>query len=120
MLSNKSGDVASQPVKMIEGLDVRGEVELKPMMEGDRMILLEITYAAGSASPGHAHSHESLCYIVSGSAHITVGKEAFTVNAGDVCRHPEDVPHSIEAIEDTTVVEIKSPAQPLAQFLGIQ
>ena len=65
-----------------------------------------------------AHQHESLCYIVKGKVRMVVGEETYTLEAGDVCRHPDGVPHSIEALDDTTVVEIKSPAQPLEQFLG--
>ena len=48
-----------------------------------------------------------------------VEDETFIVGAGDACRHPEGVTHSVEAIEDATILEIKSPAQPLEQFLGI-
>lgn len=110
--------MARRAIQSIEGLPVRGSVEMRPLIEGDLMVMLEVHYPAGAASPVHAHSHESLCYIVAGKARASVGDETFTLGAGDVCRHPEGVLHSIEAIEDTTVLEIKSPTQPLDQFLG--
>ena len=118
MLVAKGVDVAYRTVSKIEGLPMRGTVNMKPLMGGDEMIMLEIHYPAGSGSPVHVHQHESLCYIVKGRVRATVEEETHVLEAGDVCRHPEGVRHSVEAIEDTVVLEIKSPAQPLEQFLG--
>ena len=118
MLVSRNADTEGQAITAIEGLPVRGDVTVKPLMSGDRMVMLEVRYSAGSASPVHIHQHESLCYLVSGRAEATVGDESFTLGPGDVCRHPDGVPHGLEAIEETIVIEVKSPAQPLDQFLG--
>jgi hypothetical protein len=37
---------------------------------------------------------------------------------GDVCRHPKGVLHGLEAIEESIVVEIKSPAPDIAAFFA--
>jgi quercetin dioxygenase-like cupin family protein len=50
---------------------------------------------------------------------MVVGKEEYVLGAGDVCLHPQGVSHSVEGVEDSLVVEIKSPTQPLEQFLGM-
>jgi quercetin dioxygenase-like cupin family protein len=118
MLVARNADIEGRSVETIEGLPVQGEVNLKALAVGARMVALEIRYRAGANSPVHTHSHESLCYVVEGEARFIIGDEAATLKAGDVCRHPEGVPHSIEAIQDTTVLEVKSPPQPLEQFLG--
>jgi quercetin dioxygenase-like cupin family protein len=39
---------------------------------------------------------------------------------GDVCRHPKGVLHGLEAIEDSVVVEIKSPAPEIDAFLAVR
>ena len=114
----RNADVDSRAIDTIEGLPLRGDVSMKPLMEGDLMIMLEIRYPTGSGSPMHAHQHESVCYVVEGVVNVVVGEESHTLRAGDACRHPEGVPHSIEAVEAATILEIKSPAQPLDQFLG--
>ena len=119
MLMAKGTEVEERSVEILEGLPIRGSLSMKPLMFGERMMLLEIHYPAGSASPVHTHQHESLCYIIKGKARAMVDGETYVMEAGDVCRHPDGVPHAIEALEDTTLLEIKSPAQPLEQFLGI-
>ena len=105
-------------ITTIEGLPVRGDVTVKPLMSGDRMVMLEVHYSAGSASPVHVHRHESLCYVISGRIRGTIEGESVILGPGDACRHPEGVEHSVEALEDALILEIKSPAQPLDQFLG--
>ena len=62
--------------------------------------------------------HESLVYVVRGRVKTTVGNEVYVLGPGDVGCHPQGVPHTVEAIEESIVIEIKSPAPDLAQFLG--
>ena len=118
MIVARNVDVEHRPMKTVEGLPFQGEVRMKPLIQGDQMVMLEIHYPLGASSPLHRHQHESLCYVVKGRVKVVVGKETYTLGAGDACRHPKGVPHSIESVEDATIVEIKSPAQPLEQFLG--
>jgi quercetin dioxygenase-like cupin family protein len=118
MILSKNTEVEARIIKSVEGKLLQGKVVLKPMMMGEQMTLLEIQYAAGAGTPTHVHQHESVVYVVKGKVKMIVGKEEYTLNAGDVCRHPQGVPHSVEGIEDSLVVEIKSPTQPLEQFLG--
>jgi quercetin dioxygenase-like cupin family protein len=118
MILSKNSDVEGRLIKTVEGKVLEGKVVLKPMMMGDQMTLLEIQYAAGAGTPTHVHQHESVVYVVKGRVKMVVGKEEYVLSAGDVCRHPKGVPHSVEGLEECLVVEIKSPTQPLEQFLG--
>jgi quercetin dioxygenase-like cupin family protein len=118
MIVARSADVPERAIKTIEGLPVQGEVHMKPMMAGDQMVMLEIHYPAGSGSPPHVHQHESVVYVLRGKVRMVVDQETFVLDAGDACRHPQGVTHGVEAIEDATILEIKSPVQALEQFLG--
>jgi len=118
MIVARNMDVQHRTLKTVEGLPFRGEAGIKTLMQGNLMSMLEIHYPAGVGSPLHAHTHESLCYVVKGQVKVVVGEETFTLGAGDACRHPEGVPHRIEGVEDSMIVEIKAPAQHLDQFLG--
>ena len=118
MIVARNAEVMHQVVRTVEGLPFQGEVSMKPLIHGDQMVMLEIHYPAGAGSPLHAHQHESLCYVVKGKVKVVVGEETYTLGPGDTCRHPKGIPHSIESMEDTTLLEVKSPAQPLEHFLG--
>lgn len=119
MILSKNADVNGLLVKAIEGKPMYGgDLLVKPLIKGDEMTLLEIHYKPGVGAPLHVHEHESLAYVVKGKVKMTVGQEVYILGAGDVCRHPQGVPHGVEGIEESTVVEIKSPAPDIASFLG--
>jgi mannose-6-phosphate isomerase-like protein (cupin superfamily) len=74
---------------------------------------------SGTAAPPHSHDHESLIYVVDGLLKTVVGDESFVLGPGDACRHPRNVSHYIDALADSTFVEIKSPAPDLARLYGM-
>ena len=118
MILSKNSDVKGLVVKSIEGKPMNGDLLVKPLIKGDEMTLLEIHYQPGVGAPLHVHSHESLAYVVKGKVKMTVGKEVYILGPGDVCRHPQGVPHAVEGLEESTVIEIKSPAPDIATCLG--
>jgi quercetin dioxygenase-like cupin family protein len=115
----ENAQVDSQPVSTIEGQPNTGIFLVKPLIGGESMALLEVRVRAGAASSMHAHSHESLIYVVSGRLKTVIGNETFVLGPGDVCCHPRAVGHRVEALEDTTFIEVKSPAVELRQIFGI-
>ena len=101
-----------EPVRMavLEGHASAGEVQLKPMMVGKDMVLVEIAEKAGVQVPAHSHDdHESVVYLISGRMSLTIGDKTFEAKAGDVWRHPIGVSHSSIALEDCVAIEVKSP-----------
>jgi quercetin dioxygenase-like cupin family protein len=119
VIKSKNSDVEAVTVKSVEGKAIYGgDMLVKPLMKGDEMTFLEIRYAAGVGAPLHTHTHESIAYVVKGKVKSTVGSEEFIMGPGDVCRHPTGVLHGLEAIEDSVVVEIKSPAPDLGAFMA--
>ncbi|HZH85605.1 MAG TPA: cupin domain-containing protein [Phototrophicaceae bacterium] len=119
MILSKNSDVKGVVVKSIEGKPMYGgDLIVKPLIKGDEMTFLEIHYTPGVGAPLHVHSHESLAYVVKGKVKMKVGAEEYILGPGDVCRHPKNVPHGVEGIEESVVVEIKSPAPEISSFLG--
>lgn len=97
-------------MKVLEGHASEGEVDLKPMLVGEDMLMVEIHEKAGVIIPEHTHDdHESLVYLVSGKMKLYIGDEEFIATAGDAWRHPIGVPHWSETLEDSIAIEIKSP-----------
>jgi quercetin dioxygenase-like cupin family protein len=121
VLSRRNADVEAVAVNAVEGKPMYGgDMLVKPLIKGEEMTFLEIHYAAGVGAPLHAHSHESIAYVVKGRVKSTVGEEAFIMGPGDVCRHPKGMLHGLEALEDSVVVEIKSPAPDIAAFFALR
>jgi quercetin dioxygenase-like cupin family protein len=121
VIASKNAGVRTVKVKAIEGKPMYGgDLLVKPLLKGDEMTFLEMHYTAGVGAPLHTHTHESVAYVVKGKVKSTVGSQEFILGPGDVCRHPKGVPHSIEAIEASVVVEIKSPAPDISTFFAMQ
>jgi len=121
VISSRNAEVAPLKVASVEGKPTYGgALVVKPLLNGDEMTFLEIQYAAGVGAPLHAHTHESIAYVVRGKVKSTVGTDEFIMGPGDVCRHPKGVLHGLEAIEDSLVVEIKAPAPDIGAVFGRQ
>jgi quercetin dioxygenase-like cupin family protein len=119
MLTPPRADAKAIRVSTLEGKQVYGgELLVKPIVLGDEMTLLEIYYAAGVGTPPHSHAHESIIYVVSGKLKGTIEGKEVIMGPGDVCRHPKGVVHAVEALEDTVIIECKSPAPDISAFMG--
>ena len=120
MIKSRNVDVKAVAVNAVEGKPMYGgNMVVKSLIKGDEMTFLEIHYAAGVGAPLHSHTHESIAYVVTGKVKSTVGSDEFIMGPGDVCRHPKGVQHGLEAIEDSLVVEVKSPAPDISAFFAI-
>ena len=114
----RHAEVADILVASIEGKSVHGQLMLKPMLRGEQMTLLELHLQPGTKAPLHTHAHESLIYVVSGQVKTWIGDEVYILGPGDAARHPPGVLHTVEALVESTIVEIKSPAPDIANFMG--
>jgi len=95
---------------VLEGRASAGHVDLKPLLVGNDMLMVEFFEKAGVRVPEHSHDdHESVVYLIKGKMKLVIGGEGFVAKAGDAWIHPKGVPHWSEALEDCLAVEIKSP-----------
>ncbi|WP_420597205.1 cupin domain-containing protein [Deinococcus sp.] len=58
----------------------------------------------------HANGYETLGYIISGRAELTVDGETFTLMPGDSYRVPKNAQHVYKILETLTAVETTTPA----------
>ena len=118
-MQTPASDAKTIRVSMLEGKPVYGgELVVKLRVQGEEMTLLEIFYAAGVGTPLHFHTHESIIYLVSGKLKATIEDSVFVMLPGDTCRHPAGVLHGVEAIEDSVIMECKSPAPDMSAFMA--
>jgi quercetin dioxygenase-like cupin family protein len=103
---SKGMSVQADKVKQVE---MAPGVWRRTLAHGSNMLLAEFTLAQGSGVGTHAHPHDQVGYVVSGSMQLTVGEEVCTYRAGDSYYIPGDIPHSAVTSEDAVVVDVFCP-----------
>lgn len=74
-----------------------------------RMTLARITLRRGAVVPRHEHPNEQIATVLEGRLRFAVGDEERTVSAGESVALPANVPHEVEALEDSLVLDVFSP-----------
>jgi quercetin dioxygenase-like cupin family protein len=108
----KDSEIPKVPIRSAEGAAFgKANVNIKLLMVADRMHMLKVYFTKGSVVPVHTHhDHSTICCLQEGRLKLHIGGQTFIAEPGDVWQHPRGVPHNHEALEDSYVVEIKSPA----------
>ena len=78
---------------------------------GERLTLVEIRIEAGSAVAEHAHPHEQAGTIAAGRIRIRLGTQTEELGVGDSYLIPGGLPHQVQALEATTLIEVFSPSR---------
>ena len=79
------------------------------MVNGEAMTLAQITIATGTVAPGKKHPTEQIATVVSGRLRFVVGSEEREVGPGESVLIPGGVPHRVEALEDSVVLDAFAP-----------
>ena len=82
------------------------------MITGEHIMLTHLYMKKGAIVPMHQHKNEQLSYLVEGKIKFWVESEEnppITVQKGEVLHLPSNVPHGVEAVEDSLAIDIFSP-----------
>ena len=90
--------------------------ELAPGIErrfltASRMTIARFALKRGAVVPTHSHDHEQVSYVVSGALRFTVAGAETLVRAGEALQIPSWAEHSVDAVEDTEVIDVFSPVR---------
>jgi quercetin dioxygenase-like cupin family protein len=83
----------------------------RQMLHTDTMTVARIHLGAGAVVPRHDHPNEQVANVVSGRLRFVVGDEEVVVAAGESISLPGGVPHEVEALEDSLVLDVFSPVR---------
>ena len=103
-------------MKKLSWSDVENE-QLSPQLtrrfiSGTNTTLARFELKKGCIVPTHHHENAQMSWIVEGCLRYTwPGGEPIDLRAGEVLVIPPNVPHGAEALEDTVVTDIFSPAR---------
>ena len=106
-------DAKREDIQTVEGKPIPGAKDLlimKPLLATEHVIVLHTVRKKGMKDPQHQHDdHDTVCTLVSGHMRVHVGDETFEAHPGATWRHKPGVKHCSETIEDSVVIEIKTP-----------
>jgi len=81
----------------------------RKMLHGLNATIARIRLLKGAVVPMHSHPNEQISMVESGALRFTIEGEERVLRAGDVVIIPPDVPHTVEALEDSLAVDLFSP-----------
>jgi quercetin dioxygenase-like cupin family protein len=83
---------------------------------GDQMLLAKIHLAKGCKVDLHSHESEQMGVVLSGHLRWTLGGDSprtVDIRGGETIHLPANVPHGVEALEDSDVIDVLSPVGPM-------
>jgi quercetin dioxygenase-like cupin family protein len=83
----------------------------RQMIHTETMTLARVTLRKGALVPIHEHENEQISNVLEGRVRFVVGDEEREVTAGESMPLPANVPHEVEALEDSLVLDVFSPAR---------
>lgn len=83
----------------------------RQMAHTQTMTVGRIVLAKGCHVPPHEHPHEQIANVLSGRLRFVVGGDERIVEAGSSVLIPGGVPHEVEALEDSVVLDVFSPVR---------
>jgi quercetin dioxygenase-like cupin family protein len=75
------------------------------------MTVARIELRKDAVVPEHSHPHEQVSMVQKGTLKFRVDGKEQVVRAGEFLAIPPHAPHSVEAVEDSTVLDLFSPAR---------
>jgi quercetin dioxygenase-like cupin family protein len=83
----------------------------RQVIHAQHITIAIIGLTAGGAVPTHAHVNEQVMNIFSGRLKVILDGVETVLQGGQSLVIPPNVPHSVEALEDTVAVDVFSPVR---------
>jgi quercetin dioxygenase-like cupin family protein len=83
----------------------------RQMIHTETMTLARIILGKGAVVPSHQHPNEQIASVLEGRLRFVVGGEEREVGPGESVAVPANVPHEVEALEDSVVLDVFSPVR---------
>jgi quercetin dioxygenase-like cupin family protein len=84
-------------------------IKRRTLAHGATMYQMMAQLDAGSRMPAHQHPQEQIVHLLKGRARLIVAGEPHEMVPGDSFYLASNVPHGVETIEETTILDTFSP-----------
>ena len=81
------------------------------MLHTETMTIAWITLAKGAVVPRHEHPNEQIATVLEGRLRFLLDGEEIVASAGESVPLAACVPHEVEALEDSIVLDVFSPVR---------
>lgn len=83
----------------------------RQMIHTERLTVARLTIAAGGVVPRHEHENEQVTLLERGRLRFVFDDGAQEIAAGEAMQIASHVPHRVEALEDSVVVDLFAPVR---------
>jgi len=83
----------------------------RQLLNTDRMTIARVLLGEGAVVPEHRHEHEQVATVLAGRVRFVVDGEEREVAAGESVVLRPNVPHAVEALEESVVLDVFSPVR---------
>jgi quercetin dioxygenase-like cupin family protein len=83
----------------------------RKVIHGEQLTIARLEIQKDGVVPEHSHHNEQVSMVERGALKFTIEGREQIVRAGEALMIPAHAPHSVEALEDTAVVDVFSPAR---------
>lgn len=90
-------------------IEVCPGITRRTLVSGEQMYQMKAILAAGSRMPEHRHPQEQIVHILAGRMRLIVEGKAHELATGDSYYLASNVPHGVETLEATRVLDTFSP-----------
>ena len=98
-------------------IDICPGIKRRTIAHGETMYQMTAQLDAGSRMPEHRHSQEQIVHILKGRMRLIVEGTPHELATGQSYYLASNVPHGVETLEDTTVLDTFSP--PREDYLSL-
>lgn len=88
-------------------IEYTDEINKKCVFDNEQSSLTLISFKAGNSRSLHCDEKDEVAQIIEGCADITVGKDTFRLNAGEMIVMPAKIPHGLMAVKDTKMLLLR-------------
>ena len=97
------------PYSEAKAVEMAPGVQRKVLAYDEDMMVVEFTFDAGVKLPLHTHPHKQASCVIQGKLEFTLGDEKFVLSSGDTLTIASDIPHGVEPLEPSVVIDVFSP-----------
>ena len=83
----------------------------RQLIHTETMTLARVTLRQGALVPMHEHENEQIATVLEGRVRFVVGDDERVVEPGMTVPLPANVPHEVEALVDSVVLDVFSPVR---------